>query len=100
MVGRAYRPARTMREMHDEPALAPSPRPTRGMLVASFVAVVLGGLLGAIIGAGLVGVGCTGSCSTATGTAIVVGGLAGAGGVGIVVALVLRARAEWRRISR
>jgi len=76
---------------------APPPRTSPGLFLAAFVAVVLAGVFGAVIGAGLVRVGCTGSCHTAQGVATVVGGLLGAGGVGIVVVLVLRARAEWKR---
>jgi hypothetical protein len=36
-------------------------------------------------------------CRVASGIAAVVGGVAGAGGVGVVAVLVLRAMAEWER---
>jgi hypothetical protein len=85
---------------NDDEMLAVGPQPTRGVLLLAFVAIVFGGIAGAVIGAGLVGIGCRGSCSTATGVAAVIGGLAGAGGVGIVAVLVLRAMSEWRRIGR
>jgi hypothetical protein len=80
----------------DEPTGRPGP--SRGVLAAAFVAVVIAGAAGAVIGEGLVGVGCRGSCSNARGVAAVIGGLAAALGVGIVAVLVLRAMSEWRRV--
>jgi hypothetical protein len=69
----------------------------RGALVGAFLAVVAGGLSGAAIGFGLVGIDCTGDCGTAEGIGAIVGGLIGAVGVAIVAVLVLRAMAEWRQ---
>ena len=83
-----------------EPEMLVRTQPSRGVLLTAFAAIVFGGLTGAVIGAGLVSVGCRGSCSTATGIAAVAGALGGAGGVGIVAVLVMRAMAEWRRIDR
>jgi hypothetical protein len=65
-------------------------------LVGAFAAVVVGGLCGALIGYGLVGIDCEGSCGTPQGIGAVVGGLFGAVGVAVVAVLVLRAFAEWR----
>ena len=69
-------------------------------LSGAFVAVVVGGLSGALIGYALVGIGlvtdCTGGCGTAQGIGAVVGGIFGAAGVAVVAVLVLRAFAEWR----
>jgi len=84
----------------DDDVLVGPPRPSTAALVAAFAAIVVGGLAGAVIGAGLVGVGCHGSCGTAKGAGTVVGGALGAIGVGIVAVLVLRAMSEWRRIDR
>jgi hypothetical protein len=108
----------------------------RAAFVVAFLAIVIGGLAGALIGYGIVDVGCaddtrdtsrppvlvpapatstpttvpaltttTGGsgthrshgCRVASGIAAVVGGIVGAGGVGIVAVLVLRAMAEWER---
>jgi hypothetical protein len=82
----------------------PVPRPSedhpyaasRGALIGAFVAVVVAGLSGAAIGYGLVGIGCSGSCSTASGLGALVGGLVAAGGVAIVAVLLLRSMAEWK----
>lgn len=68
-----------------------------GAYVGAFLAVVVGGLSGALIGFGLVGLDCEGACSTPKGIGAVVGGLLGAVGVAIVAVLVLRALAEWRQ---
>jgi hypothetical protein len=69
---------------------------SRGALIAAFLAVVAGGLSGAAIGYGLVGVGCTGNCGTVSGLGALFGGLLAAGGVAIVAVLLLRSLAEWR----
>jgi hypothetical protein len=69
---------------------------SRGALIGAFVAVVVAGLSGAAIGYGLVNVGCTGSCSTVSGIAALLGGLVAAGGVAIVAVLLLRSMAEWK----
>jgi hypothetical protein len=78
---------------HNEPTHAAG----RWAALAAFLAVVVGGLSGAAVGFGLVGIDCTGNCGTAEGVGAIVGGLLGAGGVAIVAVLVLRAMSEWRR---
>jgi len=67
--------------------------------VLAFVAILLGGLAGAVIGGSFVKVQCHGQCDTPVGVGVVVGGAAGAGGTGVVSVLTLRAMGEWRRIS-
>jgi hypothetical protein len=79
------------------PETGPSQAAGGWAVVAAFLAVVAGGLSGAAIGFGLVGIDCTGDCGTAEGVGAIVGGLIGAGGVAIVAVLVLRAMSEWRR---
>ncbi len=78
-------------------ALVPAGLPSRGAYVLAFLSVVLAGAFGGIIGYGLVDVGCTGDCGPAVLVGLVVGAVIGAGGVGIVAVLVLRAMAEWQR---
>lgn len=61
----------------------------------AYVGVVLSGLLGATIGAGLVDSMCTGACGENVAFGALVGGGLSAGGVAIVAVLVLRAMHEW-----
>jgi hypothetical protein len=62
----------------------------------AFVTIVISGLLGAVIGAGFAGIGCTGSCVNQQGVGALFGAAAGAGGISVVAVLALRAMAEWR----
>lgn len=78
-------------------ALVPAGLPSRGAYVLAFLSVVLAGAFGGIIGYGLVDVGCTGNCAVTDAVGLLVGALIGAGGVGVVAVLVLRAMAEWHR---
>lgn len=80
----------------DEPPAPRRPPVSFAALVAAFLAVVVGGLSGALIGFGLVNIDCEGNCGTPKGIGAVVGGLFGAVGVAVVAVLVLRAFAEWR----
>ncbi len=78
-------------------ALVPAGLPSRGAYVLAFLSVVMAGAFGGIIGYGLVDVGCSGDCGAAVVVGLAVGAIIGAGGVGIVAVLVLRAMAEWER---
>ena len=78
-------------------ALVPAGLPSRGAYVLAFLAVVLAGAFGGIIGYGLVDVGCSGDCGLADVAGLAVGAISAAAGVGIVAVLVLRAMAEWQR---
>lgn len=73
--------------------------PSRGARIAAYVAVVLGGLAGGLIGYGLVDVQCTGSCEAPLGIGVFTGAVLTAGGMSIVAVLVLRALGEWREIQ-
>jgi hypothetical protein len=90
--------------------------PRRGPLLLAFTAVVVCGLLGALIGYGLVDTSCqekpsllermlesvrgyhatTHSCSVPKAGGSVIGAVLAAIGAGIVAVLMLRAMAEWR----
>ncbi len=61
----------------------------------AYVSIVASGILGAAIGAGLVDVLCTGSCTLNVTLGALTGAAVGAGGVGVVAVLVLRAMHEW-----
>jgi hypothetical protein len=69
--------------------------PSRGAFLLAFGGVVLAGILGGIIGYGIADVSSQSDLSHLVG--VFVGSIIGAGGVGIVAVLVLRAMAEWRR---
>lgn len=64
--------------------------------VVAFATIVVSGLLGAVIGAGFAGIGCTGDCVNIRGVGGLFGAVIGAGGISIVAVLALRAMAEWR----
>ena len=68
--------------------------PSRWAFLLAFGGVVLAGVLGGIIGYGIADVSSQSDVSHVVGA--LVGALIGAGGVGIVAVLVLRAMAEWR----
>ncbi|MDQ1396798.1 MAG: hypothetical protein QOG64_2057 [Acidimicrobiaceae bacterium] len=65
----------------------------------AFLAILVAGLAGALIGYSFVKLQCHGACGTPNGIGAVVGGAAGAGGVAVVAVLTLRAMGEWRTIK-
>ena len=62
----------------------------------AFVAILVAGICGLLIGRALADIQCAGDCSVATGVSGLVGGVTAAGGVAVVAVLVLRAMGEWR----
>ena len=72
--------------------------PSRRARLLAFLAILLAGGCGALIGASFVSLQCE-DCDAATGVGAVVGGLVAAAGVAVVAVLVLRAMGEWRRIE-
>ena len=73
--------------------------PPVGVRVAGFVAILLSGLAGALIGYSLVELQCDGDCGLAEGVGLLVGAVVAAGGMAIVAVLVMRALGEWRETS-
>jgi hypothetical protein len=67
--------------------------------VLAFVAILIGGAAGGVIGASVVNLQCTGDCSDASALGGVFGALVGAAGVAVVAVLALRAMGEWRTIE-
>jgi hypothetical protein len=65
----------------------------------AFVAILLTGLAGGLIGYALVDVQCEGSCGVPLGLGVLLGSVMFAGGSAIVAVLVLRALGEWREIE-
>ena len=68
--------------------------------VAAFIAILLGGLAGGLIGYTLVKLQCHGTCAAQRGLGALFGAIAAALGMSIVAVLVLRALGEWKEIER
>lgn len=73
--------------------------PSVGARIVAFFAIVVAGVMGALIGYGFVDIQCDGDCATPNGIGAVVGGLVAAAGVAIVAVVTMRAMGEWRRIQ-
>ena len=80
----------------DPPDYAPSSLPPTGARVLAFVAILVGGLCGGLIGYGFTDLQCAEECTTLAGGAGLLGAVIGAVGVGVVAVLALRAMGEWR----
>jgi hypothetical protein len=74
--------------------------PSPGARVAAFVAILVGGLAGAVIGHTLVDLQCDGDCAMPLGLGVFLGAVIAAGGMSIVAVLVLRALGEWREVEQ
>lgn len=73
--------------------------PSRTARALAFVAILVGGFAGGLIGFALVDVQCTGDCSTSKAIGAAVGAVVAAVGTAVVAVLVLRAMGEWREIQ-
>jgi hypothetical protein len=74
----------------------PTALPSTGARVLAFLAILVGGLCGGLIGYGFADLSCAEDCGTVAGFAGLLGAVIGAGGVAIVAILALRAMGEWR----
>ena len=83
-------------EAQDRP-LSALPSPLARAL--AFIAIVVAGLCGALIGWSFVDLQCDGSCATPSGIGAIVGGVSAAVGVAVVAVLTLRAMGEWKRVD-
>jgi hypothetical protein len=72
--------------------------PSVGARVLAFVAVLLGGACGGLIGWSLAGLQCTGNCALARGLGGLIGAVVAALGTAVLAVLVLRAMTEWRSL--
>ena len=79
---------------------AMSALPPPAARLAAFVAILLCGLAGGVIGYTLVRLQCSGACGVQRGIGALAGSVAGALGMSVVAVLVLRALGEWREIER
>ena len=92
--------ANTDPDPHDLPlSTGPSALPSRTARLLAFVAILVAGVCGGLIGYAVVNVSCHGSCTTPEGAGALTGAVFAAGGVAVVAVLVLRAMGEWRRIQ-
>ena len=84
-------------ETDDRPLSAlPSP----GARAAAFVAILIAGLAGGLIGFALVRLQCEGDCALPKGIGAFAGAVIAAGGMSVVAVLVLRAIGEWREVEQ
>ena len=67
--------------------------------IIAFVAVLVAGLAGGLIGYALVDIQCSGDCTVPTGIGLFLGASLTAFGMGVVAVLVLRALGEWRELQ-
>jgi hypothetical protein len=87
------------------PSAAPSSNgvesalPSTGARVLAFLAIVVGGVCGGLIGFAVTDLQCSGDCATGKGIGGLVGALTGALGVAVVAVLALRAMGEWKTIQ-
>ena len=79
---------------------APTSLPSSGARLLAFVAIVVGGVCGGLIGYGVADIQCSGDCGAVTGGSGLLGAVLGAAGVGVVAVLALRAMGEWRTIQQ
>ena len=73
--------------------------PSPAARAAAFVAILVGGLAGGVIGYTLVRLQCDGDCAMAKGIGAFIGAVVAAVGMSVVAVLVLRALGEWRQIE-
>lgn len=77
----------------------PSALPGRLPRTLAFVAIIVAGVCGALIGYAFADLQCTGECGTWRGLGTLIGAVSAAGGVTVVVVLALRAMDEWKTIE-
>lgn len=83
-----------------DPEVPLSALPPPKARVAAFLAILLGGLAGGLIGYTLVKLQCDGTCATQRGLGALLGAIIAALGMSVVAVLVLRAVGEWKELER
>ena len=78
----------------------PMSGPSKSSQALAFSSILLGGACGGFIGFAFTDLQCSGSCSGASGLSALIGAVVGAGGVGVVSILALRAMNEWKSKSK
>lgn len=87
---------RTRQALAADPGASAPTVPSTAARVVAFVAVLAAGAAGGFIGWAVTDLQCSGDCTVAVGVGGLVGAVIGAVGVAIVVQLALRAMSEWR----
>ena len=96
MSGRSCRYDRSVPDDRDSTTGGPiSAAPSRTARALALAAIIIGGVCGGLIGYAFVDLQCTGDCSTANGLGLLIGAVASAAGVAVIVVLALRAMGEW-----
>lgn len=80
-----------------EASLAPTALPSAIARGLAFVAVILAGVCGGLVGWAVTDLQCDGDCGTQTTLGALGGTLLAAGGVAVIAVLTLRAMAEWNQ---
>ncbi len=83
-----------------DPGDGPTALPTQGARAIAFIAILVGGFCGLLIGQALARLQCNGSCDLIVGVTGFVAAVVCALGVSVVAVLVLRATGEWKAGSR
>jgi hypothetical protein len=86
-------------DLPDDSDYAPSSLPSTAARVLAFVAILVAGICGGLIGYAFVDVQCATDCTTRAGIVGVLTAAGAASGVGVVSVLALRAMGEWRTIQ-
>jgi len=73
--------------------------PSTAARLLAFIAILVGGGAGGLVGFALVDASCEGSCDTPRAIGGGIGALLAAAGTAVVAVLVLRAMGEWREIQ-
>jgi hypothetical protein len=80
-----------------DPPLSALPSPAARAV--AFVAILVGGLAGGLIGFGFAELQCTGDCTLPAAIGAAIGAILAAAGTAVIAVLVLRAMGEWRQIG-
>ncbi|MGH9212680.1 MAG: hypothetical protein ACRD2C_18730 [Acidimicrobiales bacterium] len=86
-------------EVPSDSDYAPNLLPSVAARALGFVAILVAGLCGGVIGYAFVDLQCSGDCGAQSGLGGLVGAVVGAAGVAVVVTLAFRAMGEWRTIQ-
>jgi len=82
-----------------DPPAPLSALPSPAARAVAFVAILVGGVAGGLIGFGFAELQCTGDCTVPAASGAAIGGILAAAGTAVIAVLVLRAMGEWRQIG-
>jgi hypothetical protein len=82
-----------------EPPPPLSALPSPAARAVAFIAILVGGVAGGLIGFGFAELQCTGDCTVPAASGAAAGGILAAAGTAVIAVLVLRAMGEWRQIG-